>query len=390
VAVRGSTSLLFALLAEATATGSWAALVGMPNLGLRAAAELGVAVDRLALVRHPGADLPRVVAALLDGMDLVAVDPSRLTDSQIHRLSARARHRGTVLVSTGAWPGADLELTQEAATWSGLGDGHGHLAEREVRVSVRGRGAATRATETRLCLPAEGGTVQPPTDSFGAFGTDRLSPPKVDAPKDPSVPTPREEAAGGTKLTVLTDLAEEPAGPAAPWPDASGGAFGAPAATDPSSRLDAARGTLETLDAAKGTLETLNVPRVPLATSGTPHLPAGSASLPPVASLPPGSPPAVSPPAASPPAGSPSAASPPSAFPLSASPAPLSSRPISLSLAPPLPASPPGFPPAASPPPTSPGVARLAASLGPASPACGFAFEQDDPADDTVLAGHGA
>src|ERR1044071_2615739 len=72
VSVRGSTSLLFALLAPPTDTGSWAALVGMPDLGLRAAAELGVAVDRLALVRHPGRNLPAVVAALLDGMDLVA------------------------------------------------------------------------------------------------------------------------------------------------------------------------------------------------------------------------------------------------------------------------------------------------------------------------------
>jgi hypothetical protein len=159
VAVRGSTSLLFALLAQATETGSWAALVGMPNLGLRAAAELGVAVDRLALVRHPGADLPRVVAALLDGMDLVAVDPARLTDSQVHRLSARARHRGAVLLSAGAWPGADLELTCEAGEWSGLGDGHGHLKARETRVAVRGRRAVNRQTGVRLHLPGPGGTA---------------------------------------------------------------------------------------------------------------------------------------------------------------------------------------------------------------------------------------
>ena len=222
VAVRGSASLLFAVLARATATGSWAALVGMPNLGLRAASELGVAVERLALVRHPGADLPRVVAALLDGMDLVAVDPARLTDSQIHRLSARARHRGAVLVSTGPWPGADLELTQEAATWSGLGDGHGHLTTREVRVSVRGRGAATRTAQARLCLPA--------TDSFGAFGTDRLSPPTADAPKDPA------------RLTVLPATAEAPT-PTPPRPaalkdpfeasDTPEGSFGAPAPRRP-------------------------------------------------------------------------------------------------------------------------------------------------------------
>jgi hypothetical protein len=185
VAVRGSTSLLFALLARATETGSWAALVGMPNLGLRAAAELGVVVERLALVRHPGVDLPKVVAALLDGMDLVAVDPARLTEAQARRLSARARHRGAVLVAAGAWPGADLELTRETVVWSGLGDGHGHLAAREVQVGARGRGAANRPLGTVLHLPAVNGAVGDPVDSFGASGTDRHSPPRPDAPKDP-------------------------------------------------------------------------------------------------------------------------------------------------------------------------------------------------------------
>jgi hypothetical protein len=190
VAVRGSTSLLFALLARATETGSWAALVGMPDLGLRAAAELGVVVERLALVRHPGVDLPKVVAALLDGMDLVAVDPARLTEAQARRLSARARHRGAVLVAAGPWPGADLELTRETVAWTGLGDGHGHLAARETRVSARGRGAANRPLETVLHLPALNGTVGDPVrteDSFGAPGIDRHSPPRADAPKDPAL-----------------------------------------------------------------------------------------------------------------------------------------------------------------------------------------------------------
>ncbi|TVT37153.1 hypothetical protein FNH05_25060, partial [Amycolatopsis rhizosphaerae] len=88
VAVRGSTSLLLALLAEATATGSWAAAVGMPNLGLVAAAEFGIEVRRLALVPRPGAEFAPVTAALLDGMDLVAVAPgAALSPSVARRLS---------------------------------------------------------------------------------------------------------------------------------------------------------------------------------------------------------------------------------------------------------------------------------------------------------------
>lgn len=159
VSVHGSTSLLLALLAAPTAGDSWAAVVGMPDLGVLAAAELGVVVERLALVRHPGADLPTVIAALLDGMDLVVTPRGRLTDAQTRRLSARARHRGAVLLTVDPWPGADLELRCAQAQWHGLGDGCGRLARREVTIQAHGRGAAARPTRAALQLPATGGTI---------------------------------------------------------------------------------------------------------------------------------------------------------------------------------------------------------------------------------------
>lgn len=154
VVVRGSTTLLLALLAEATAGGSWAAVVGMPSLGVLAAAELGVAIPRLALIPTPGPDYPDVVAALLDGIDLVAVTPqtTRRGPDLARRLSARARHRESILLVVGAWPGADLELDCTETTWSGLGNGHGHLTAQEITVTVRGRGVASRPTSTRITL----------------------------------------------------------------------------------------------------------------------------------------------------------------------------------------------------------------------------------------------
>ncbi|MGH3762543.1 hypothetical protein [Actinophytocola sp.] len=161
VSVHGSTSLLLALLAPPTASDSWAAVVGMPNLGVLAAAELGVAVDRLALVRHPGADLPTVVAALLDGMDLVVTPRARLTDAQARRLSTRARHRGAVLLAVGAWPGVDLELHCVRSRWAGIGEGYGYLARREVTVRARGRGAAARPAWVSLQVPGPGGGIAP-------------------------------------------------------------------------------------------------------------------------------------------------------------------------------------------------------------------------------------
>lgn len=154
VVVRGSASLLLALLAEATAGGSWAAAVGMPDLGLAAAAEIGVELSRLALVPRPGAEFASVSAALLDGMDLVAVAPEGAAPSVARRLSARARHRGAVLLAAGPWPGAELELRCGAGEWTGLDGGAGHLGERRIEIRAEGRGAAARAKRLVLSLPS--------------------------------------------------------------------------------------------------------------------------------------------------------------------------------------------------------------------------------------------
>ncbi|WP_329052287.1 hypothetical protein OG738_07235 [Amycolatopsis sp. NBC_01488] len=161
VAVHGGTSLLLALLAEATAAGSWAAVVGMPSLGLAAAAECGVDLARVALVPRPGVELPAVVAALLDGVDVVAVHADPVQAAVARRLSARARHRGAVLLAFGAWPGADVELSCRFSAWTGLSDGYGHLTARQAQVRVHGRGAAARPLSATLQLPGPAGAPLP-------------------------------------------------------------------------------------------------------------------------------------------------------------------------------------------------------------------------------------
>lgn len=156
----GLTSLVPALLAAASTGGAWTAVVGMPNLGVLAAAQVGVALERLALVPHPGPEWPAVVAALLDGLDVVVVaPPGPVPDRVASRLAARARQRGSVLVPYGHWAGADLTLAAEAATWSGLGTGHGRLRCRELVVTARGRGAAARPRQARVLLPDPAGRL---------------------------------------------------------------------------------------------------------------------------------------------------------------------------------------------------------------------------------------
>ena len=160
VAVQGSTALLLALLAAATAQGAWAAVVGVGDLGVLAAAEVGVVVRRLALVPRPGPDPAPVAAALLDGVGLVALaGVDRMPSGARRSLAARARQRGSVLLPLGRWPGADIELSCRAEAWHGAEAGHGRLRSREVVVRAVGRGAAARPRTARLLLPGPGGAV---------------------------------------------------------------------------------------------------------------------------------------------------------------------------------------------------------------------------------------
>jgi hypothetical protein len=155
----GGSSLVLALLAEASRSGSWCAVVGVPTFGAVAAADVGIALDRLALVPDPGPEWATVVAALIDGVDVVVVAvPAALTASVATRLAARARQRGSVLVPYGPWEGADVTLQVMRGMWEGLGQGRGRLRRREVTISARGRGAAARPKEVKVWMPGDGAT----------------------------------------------------------------------------------------------------------------------------------------------------------------------------------------------------------------------------------------
>jgi hypothetical protein len=163
VSVQGSTALLLALLVAATAQGAWAAVVGVGDLGVLAAAESGVVVQRLALIPRPGPDPAPVAAALLDGVGLVALaGADRIPPGARRSLAARARQRGSVLLPLGRWPGADIELDCRTEAWYGTEAGHGRLRSREVVVHAVGRGAAARPCTARLLLPGPGGPVAEP------------------------------------------------------------------------------------------------------------------------------------------------------------------------------------------------------------------------------------
>ena len=161
---QGALSLALALAARAAASGSWCAAVGVPDLGLLAAAELGIDLDRMALVPDvPPAHWVSVVAALIDSVDiLLARPPAHLKPGDARRLTTRTRERGVVLIPMlpggsrgGPWAeGADVRLEVTEARWAGPGTGEGHLHGRRIVVTAGGRGAAARERVVGLELPA--------------------------------------------------------------------------------------------------------------------------------------------------------------------------------------------------------------------------------------------
>ena len=168
----GSTSLLFSLLAAPS--GAWSAVVGMPDLGLLAAAEQGVDLDRLVLIPDPGPDVLQVLSVLADGVDIIAaVPPKVLPPARLRVLGGRLRQSGAVLLVAGVWPGAELVLRSRVENWTGIGRGHGRLRDRELIVEVGGRGAArgrgsvsmllqsTRATVTIAAVPRVERVLEP-------------------------------------------------------------------------------------------------------------------------------------------------------------------------------------------------------------------------------------
>ncbi|MGB0114961.1 MAG: hypothetical protein WBP59_17205 [Ilumatobacteraceae bacterium] len=146
-----ATSTALSLIAPAIAAGAWLAVIDLPTIGLDAACELGVPLERIVAVdtgaiagatTGRGAAWVDVVAAAADGFDVLLLQvPDGLDAGSMRKLATRLRRREVVAVVLGD-PGqmdCDGVLRTDAPRWSGLGDGHGHLRDRQVVVEASGR-----------------------------------------------------------------------------------------------------------------------------------------------------------------------------------------------------------------------------------------------------------
>jgi hypothetical protein len=166
-------TLALAVAAGPSQQGAWVAVAGMPSLGLGAAAEAGVVLERLVAVTEPvdaeGAVRPfdddvwgDLLAACIDGFDVVLLGPAtqQVRPATARRLVARLQARGAVAVTVGAPVfGADLRFECAAATWSGLGDGYGVARERRAQLELSGR-RVPQVRRLDCWLPAADGRMQ--------------------------------------------------------------------------------------------------------------------------------------------------------------------------------------------------------------------------------------
>jgi hypothetical protein len=172
----GGTSLALAVAAGPSGAGSWCAAIGTPPLGLVAAAEMGIALERFPLIRATGRAWVRTVAAALEAFDVILAWPARgVSTEEARRLTALGRERGAVLVTCGSgWPDrTDLRLEAVRSEWIGLERGHGRLRAHRIEVAVVGRGAASVERRTALWLPSAEGRIEvaPEIGSVGSATT---------------------------------------------------------------------------------------------------------------------------------------------------------------------------------------------------------------------------
>jgi hypothetical protein len=133
----------------------------VPTIGLDAASEFGVALERVVAVSTGGlpdqraARWPDVIAAAADGFDLLITRvPAGVSPAAVRKVATRVRQREVVMLVLGD-PGVltcDGVLDAGAVEWQGLGDGHGHLQHRRLVVEASGRRLHGRR-RCRLALP---------------------------------------------------------------------------------------------------------------------------------------------------------------------------------------------------------------------------------------------
>lgn len=156
--IRGSTSVTLAVMAAAMGSAGWAAVVGRGDLGWVAASEAGVDLARVVHVPRPGPAAADVVAACVDGFDVVVLgDAVDLGPGARRSLLGRIRSHGTVVLA--AWPGVPM-LRATVHGGDGCDGGAGHVRGRSISVRREGMPAVVVLRMESRPAPVRRGHLQ--------------------------------------------------------------------------------------------------------------------------------------------------------------------------------------------------------------------------------------
>ncbi len=156
---QGGVSVALSLAAAATAEGLWAGVVGVRDPGVVAMVDLGLDLRRVLFVPSPAAAWAESAADLLEGVDVLVVQPPLNPSSTLaRRLSSRVRERGVVLIVVTrqfVWPApVEVGLRVEGSQW----ETSSRLVSRVLRLNVSTRERAGTSCH-ELVLPDPHGRV---------------------------------------------------------------------------------------------------------------------------------------------------------------------------------------------------------------------------------------
>lgn len=112
LAVTGSTGVLLAAAARRQGRHGWCAVLGAEDVGWCAAAEVGLALERVLALETSGmppGDVLRAASALLEGVDVLLLSPrcaAAMRPARCRALTARAHGRDCLLLVPALWEGA--------------------------------------------------------------------------------------------------------------------------------------------------------------------------------------------------------------------------------------------------------------------------------------------
>lgn len=158
--VHGNVAFSLALAAQATRRGSWAAVIGFPELGAEAVSQLGVNLAQVVFIPRPGPHWLHVASALVGNVDIVIMNPGQdapknqkapAPNGKLSQFNAKLRQANTVLLAHSPWLHAAEVFRVSTRAWEGLGRGHGRLRACEFSVSAQSRTShRSRSLSVRL------------------------------------------------------------------------------------------------------------------------------------------------------------------------------------------------------------------------------------------------